>query len=403
MRQVSLAMYRYLWAVLVLSIVIFSCDTSTPEPFVPEYLLASSLEIEHGAGNVKLLAESFGFSSLASNVQYDLELYSIEYATELNGFPIEASGLVGIPVGATGDLPVVSIQHGTITAFHEAPTALPASYLVFASLASAGYVVVIPDFVGFGSSEQFLHPYYVKEEMAQTVIDMIRAGKEFATTKGIMPNNHLFLLGYSEGGYATLVAHQAIQEAGEADLQVTASAPASGGYDTKHLQEHFFSQETYHQPYYMPYVTLAYQEYLDADLDLNEIFQEPYASIIPDLYDGSKVGSQINNQLTDTIEHLFTKDILDNFDTDVNYADFRNKLIANGITDFVPTSPVRLYHGTDDMTIPISNTDVTYQKMLDAGASPAMVQLIALPGATHSSGLLPYAQSVIPWIISFTP
>jgi pimeloyl-ACP methyl ester carboxylesterase len=259
----------------------------------------------------------------------------------------------------------------------------------------------VPDFLGFGSSEEILHPYYVEEWTATSVIDLVRASKEFALMEGLEPGDELFLAGYSEGGYATMAAHKYIQENPGTGLNVTASGPASGGYDLNHMRNYFFSVDEYSEPYYLGYVILAYLQETESVQPLSDYFKEPYASRLPDLFDGSKSGGQINAALTSEIEDLISDELLESFDTSDKFADFRRHLNENSLTDWYPTAPMRLYHGTADVTVPYENTVITYNQLLEKQGEKSNVSLFPIEGGTHGTGFLPYAESVISWILSF--
>ena len=48
-------------------------------------------------------------------------------------------------------------------------------------IASMGYVVVIPDYPGFGESADIPHPYLIKEPTVRSVVDMLFAVREMDT------------------------------------------------------------------------------------------------------------------------------------------------------------------------------------------------------------------------------
>src|ERR1051326_6054547 len=51
---------------------------------------------------------------LPANAQYGIQFVKVDYKTpDLKGKAVVASGLMAIPVGATGARPLVSYQHGT--------------------------------------------------------------------------------------------------------------------------------------------------------------------------------------------------------------------------------------------------------------------------------------------------
>jgi len=150
----------------------------------------------------------------AENWQYDVELFKINYKTDLNGEEIEVSALVIVP-DTEEELGIFSFHRGTITANSEAPSELSTSNLtltLYGGLSSLGLVAVFPDMIGFGTSLGITHPYYVKDLTASTVRDAIIATTEFMQEQEVSLSGDLFLAGYSQGGYITMAAQRSIEQ-----------------------------------------------------------------------------------------------------------------------------------------------------------------------------------------------
>lgn len=378
------------YPVIILLSVLVSCssdDTEGPGS-VRNYLVSSEFVSTSFGSQTASLAALAGLVNASSLFVNDFQTYKIEYKTDYLGEEIVASGLISFPSDGRS-YPFISMQHGTIAADAGAPSTNPSDNVVFSAIASAGYITIVPDFIGFGSSVDKVHPYYFEEHIAMPIIDMIRAAKEFLDEKDIPHDNDLFLAGYSEGGYATMVTHKLIESDFSNEFNLIASAPAAGGYDIKDFQEYFFSLETYHQPFYMAFVGLSYETVLGTSL-IPEIFNEPYASQIPDLFDGSNSGSEINAELTTNLSDLLTANFLNNFETDPKFAEVKNAFIANSPVNWIPKAPIYMYHGTADITVPFDNSVVTYDKLIAGGASPSLVTFTSLEGKTHATGAIPY-------------
>jgi hypothetical protein len=223
--------------------VISSCSDDDPDPIQRDVLVDATPVLTRTANELKTYIGASPIDLDASAIKYDVELFKVTYKTTYKGEVINASGLVILPK-TSDEVGMVSFQHGTIAAKSEAPTALPisnGSLILYAALSSAGFITVVPDFIGFGASADKFHPYYVEEATADAVIDNLKAAREWALEKKINFNDRLFLAGYSQGGYATMAAHKRIEEDGLDNFDLIASFPASGGYDVKEMQEYFFS------------------------------------------------------------------------------------------------------------------------------------------------------------------
>ncbi len=392
-------MHKTLFKFFLLAVVILvtSCSKDDVTPVENKVLISSDLFLTRSASDLQTFLGAGSLNIDISALQFDVELYKVTYLTAYKGDMITASGMVILPK-TTDEVSMVSFQHGTITANSQAPSALALSsteLLLYAGLASPGFIGVVPDFIGFGSSASIMHPYYVESLTASSVIDNLKAARELAIEKGVNFNGNLFLAGYSQGGYATMATHKSLELNPEENFNLIASFPASGGYDVKSMQEYFFGLTTYDNPYYMAYVAQAYKTTFDFTQPLTDFFQEPYASRIPNFFDGSLTSSSINDQLTFTVADLIVPDIKANIDTDPKYKYIKDAFIENSLVDWKPTIKMFMYHGDADITVPFENSVTSFNKLIDNGASPDVVKLFAIEGATHSTGVLPYIEDFI--------
>ena len=135
-------------------------------------------------------------------VKYPVRVYRLTYLTTTpEGQQTTASGAVLVPVTTTA-LPVLSYQHGTLlpTSENQAPSYYATNsdvWSVVSVLASTGYVVSAPDYLGYGASKALPHPYEHAASLASTSADMLRATREFCQQQSFAVNQKNFLLGYS--------------------------------------------------------------------------------------------------------------------------------------------------------------------------------------------------------------
>jgi pimeloyl-ACP methyl ester carboxylesterase len=372
-----------------------------PDPGDEQFLVSSEFIYSNTAQQLKLLIQLSGVDIDANEFLYDIEIYKVVYNTTYDGAIITASGLVALPK-TTDQVGMLSFHHGTITNHADAPSNFSSSdfnSISYAAMASVGFIGVIPDYLGFGSSSSILHPYYVEDLTASSIIDMLKAASELAQQKNIQFNGKLFLAGYSEGGYATMAAHKAIETNGLDGFNLIASFPGAGAYDLTAMQKHIFSLQEYDDPHYLAYMARAYQiEYAEDNL-LTDFFKEPYASRIPGLFDGQKGADAINAKLTSTMSDLIQADVLNNIDSDPKYDYLQNAFLENSLTDWKPQIPIFLYHGLSDTTVPYQNSVSTYDKLLANGTSTSVVTLTPLEG-THSTAVEPYLAAIIEKLLS---
>ncbi len=315
--------------------------------------------------------------------EMSVDIYSMSYKTrDKNNDLTPVSGVMFLPVGRD-TLDLVSTQHGTAIRREDVGSQNP--FMAFDGLLMAlkGSMVVAPDYIGLGDS-QLLHPYLHAQLSANAVVDMLRAGRAYACDNSLTLTGDIFLSGYSEGGYVALATQKIIETQHTDEFDLMGVAPMAGPFDLLGTTRSILSQDDYENPAFLAYLVTAYNDIYEWDR-LGEIFQEPYASMIPGLFNGTVGADSINSQLSHSLDTLFTQDfrqsILTGNETLVEAA-----LIENSFEDWGPIAPVRLIHGTADEVVPYENSEVVYQSMVDNGG--VSVELVPLPGADHVTGAL---------------
>lgn len=297
--------------------------------------------------------------------RYSVSSYRLNYVTtDKNGAKVTASGLVSVPVKAAGARsPVLSYQHASTFRNNQAPSIKVEAVEPPLVLASLGYIVVSPDYVGFGASYGVEHPYLTSSPSSRAVIDMLSAAQTWRRQAGVADNGQLFLAGYSEGGYATMAAHRAIhQQGGELKTQLQAAVPGAGPYDV--------------------------QETLDEQLARVRKLFPPLALLIdPDhLSDASE---SVRNE----VRRLLLRQMVPE-DGDVRYQTlFMDRFLADdkaGIAaehsvhlGWAPSVPVYLFHGRGDLTVPYSAAESARDTLRAAGATDVTLTDCTTPKFGH--------------------
>lgn len=392
---------KSLLLVLLFFIPFFGCqndDVADVAPIVIEEPRLASYELvqEIPLGNIQLLAQFIPNNPYLNSIKYGVSIYRVVYYTTYKGEEIEASGLLYLPRDMPGPAPLLSIQHGTEFRKSGAPS-VSDNFTGYELFASTGYITLLPDYIGYGASEEIFHPYYDQQHSAAAVIDMLKAGKELLEEENVAFNEKLFLAGYSEGGYVTLAAAKEIEQNPEHGLELTAVAAGAGGYDLLHMLEEVNITSTYTYPAYFAFLLNAYNEVNDWEKPLNYFFQEPYASRLPALLDGTQSGGSINDELTTNLEELFEPGFYEGLKSDGEQT-LKEALYNNSFYEWSPSTPTRLYHGTADTVVPVENSVETYEKFIENGSN--QVELIKITGGTHGSTLIPMIESLFPWFES---
>jgi hypothetical protein len=319
-----------------------------------------------------------------------VDAWKIIYATiDAHGEPTRASALVVVPAAPTHPLALGSYQHGTVTLREDVPSRLNTEGNLGIILGTAGYVAVLPDYLGLGDSPGF-HPYHHAKSEATAVVDGLRAGRDLLALLDVDWNRQVFLTGYSQGGHATLAAQRELEQFHTNEFTLTASAPGAGAYDLSGTTAaDFLSARTQPNPYYFPYFLKAYVEVYGWVPDFAALLRAPYDTSLPPLLDGAHDGGDINAVMPAHPLEILKPEVLESFRTDPNDP-LRAALRDNDLqTGWVPVTPTRLYHCRGDMDVLFANSQVAFDAFKAAGATK--IELVDPFSVANHSLCVPFA------------
>ena len=293
------------------------------------------------------------------------KLYEIIYTTSWHdGSTIKASGLCFIPDNFSVEtLPQLIYHHGTRT-LKKTNLHLEGENAISAGFAADGYLVILPDYIGLGKGDKF-HLYQNSESEATACIDMLLAIQELNTKLLIATNEKLFLTGYSQGGHACLATQKKLETEYANQFTITASSPMSGAYDMTRVQATVMLKP-YPEPVYLPYLLMGMNEVYNITDD-DKLFQAPYDSLIPIIYNGELNLQEINTYLpeipADVVHPDLLKEYLENPDFKFNVA-----LKENDLLDWNPTVPTQLCYCNSDKIVLHENAKVAVKQMKKNGS-----------------------------------
>ena len=184
------------------------------------------------------------------------------------------------------------------------------------------------------------------------------------------------------------------------EFAITASAPGAGAYDMSGVMaEVMLSGEEYPQPYYLPYVLFAIDEYYNLYDSPSDYLKEEYASSLPPLFDGTHSGSEINDVMPSVPLEILKPEIVEEFKDDDDHP-LRQALRDNDLYDWTPKAPMRLFHSTGDDLVPIENAELAYDTFKKNGAKN--VELYECDCGTHGEAAPILLFSGFAWIQSLT-
>jgi pimeloyl-ACP methyl ester carboxylesterase len=303
-------------------------------------------------------------------LQYDIDVYRLDYNTvNYDSTLIMASGMLAVPRNTVCHFPMAAYEHGTESAKSEAPSYLTGQEPVIGMvLASLGYIVSEPDYLGLGDGPG-LSPYQHAQTEATASIDMLRSAREFCDSAGIHRNGQLFLMGYSQGGHACMATHRAIQDQLHGEFVVTAAVPMSGAYDMSGVMINTMLSDTpYSQPGYLANLVISLNPIYHFYDSIQQAFIPPYDTTLPPLLDGTHGINDLNNAMPSVAKRAFTAAELDTFTNDPT-AIVRRALAENDVYDWLPLCPVKILFCKADQYVPYMNSVVAINKLRQNGCT----------------------------------
>jgi len=318
-------------------------------------------------------------------IRHDVEVYRVTYTTrDSDGSEVVASGAVLVPKKA-GPLRVMCYCRGTIIPVHwerRAPSyydlennqSIYENYepsFLMATFASAGYVVVAPDGIGYGTTKNREHPYMHAASLASTSLDILQAAREFGRREHLDLDRRVFITGWSEGGLCGMALHKLIEDTCRDECPVAGSSLFAGCYSLSAMADLFCNyNENYpeFQIYYWVLRSMARVYKLNRPFDKTVV--PPFAAAL-----AKDVLAKAPENPRLGLVPEFRQAFLDDPNQEMRLA-----LRDNDRYDWKPSAPVYLHHGTRDDIVPFYCAMMAYESMR---AKSGMVTLYPYLGKDH--------------------
>jgi pimeloyl-ACP methyl ester carboxylesterase len=313
-----------------------------------------------------------------------VDLYRMNYTAQTPKGAMRLSGLLALPhVGSARRL--VSFQHGTATTRSAVPSRPDGTGIAAAiAFAGNGYALIAPDYPGMGDAEG-RHPYYVGDAIGPSIVAMIEAAQQLDD----VPDAPVFLAGFSEGAWASLVALRLIENAGG---RVLGSAQVAGPYDLRHLSV----PTTLREPgpsgsLYLAYAAWGQAAYFGKPLD--SALDRKYTALVERLFAGAPP-EEIVASLPKQPREMFVRAFLDAMNGHGAHW-LADSFAQNSLIDLTPRAPVRLYYGAKDVDVPPQESISAAARMTERGADVAAIDVGPHP---HDASMLAAAPLILAWL-----
>jgi hypothetical protein len=194
-------------------------------------------------------------------------------------------------------------------------------------------------------------------------------------------------MGYSEGGYATMAVHRAMETSYADEFTVTASAPMAGPYNLSEVMvDQILDTTAYASPMYLPFTILAYNDIYGLFTDPASVFAPPYAERLCRLFDGSQSMRSINSELPEVPREMLQPSFIAAFQSDPDHP-LRRALRDNDLDNWAPSAPMRMHHCRGDDQVPYRNAEAALAAFKERGAE--QVELSTLEFGNHQDCAAP--------------
>ena len=306
--------------------------------------------------------------SVAASLGKTVRMTAITYRTrDPLGKEILASGLVAYPVkGAfrgTVEVAPFSKEKGR--------SGSKRLYTLEALPSLLGYVVIIPDTIGYGVSEDEVIPLLLSRNTAQVSADMRQAVREYFLSVGekrVLPSE-TSLFGYSLGAPGTLVLACFYAAHPELGVKLEQIYLGGGAYDPG-LSLRGTLQQGENGFLLFPAITLSLNRWRGLELDPEQLF------IGEVLRDFDYIASCRENPAvmaqkygTDVHTYLHPDCFREGHNEDLRrlMKDLENLVVPGPGEDFPHTVPVYVRHSVQDTYVPVECSDRLVQELKKAG------------------------------------
>lgn len=342
-----------------------------------------------------------------------LDLYKVSYNStipELGGQATVATGLLALPQldnkprtlpQKPVDIDVVMYQHGTTFTRDEAPSCIENSMetrLTLAQFGGQGFCVMAADYFGKGGSNE-PDSYLIRGSTERALLDMLTASKQVLADMGYRIRR-LFLTGWSQGGWSTLVFLQALQKLG---VKVTAAAIASAPTDPAAAVVRWTNNPHPTDANYVPGVLAIHfhaHEHYHGRTGLAEFAIKPeYLAPSKAFYESKMDWDTFLEKTTPEASKFVTQAFIEHCYAGEGYQGYSRSTAELEAFRFVNLTPLRVYYGDQDEAIPVNIARLIkiYQ---DEISKANVTEEILERGANHRETFLRTVSKVLPWFQS---
>ena len=319
----------------------------------------------------------------------DVRHFVYEYPSkDGDGQPVTISGIVMVPADiANGTTPcdgIILFNHHTIGGPEQAPSQgeLDVPSGILANPLKPNYIIVMSDYIGYGSSIDHKIAYLCGDTNARNCLDGLLAARQLLDDKQIPQGRFLFNMGYSQGGTESMYIAK-LRDMEYKDRGITFDKTFSGGgmLDCEEAYSAYVDKDQCDAINDVAMFLISVNENCHLGIDYHDLFKEPLASHVQEVIETKDKGvlSRIGVSDLDSLHQLLQPAYMD-WRSD-EYKALKAKLAEIKITNgWEPDTTQRYFieHSRHDNYVPIKCARAIIPWMKGKGFTPSLV-----PGKTN--------------------
>lgn len=384
-------------ATIILLALIASVLTSAAQETTYKIIAKADTTIKTKTGGVTLYSR-------------DVRRYVYEYPSkDADGKPATISGVIIIPAEiADGTAPcdgIMLFNRATLGSIDDAPSTGNAQLLngLIANPLKPNYILVMSDFIGYGSSKDYPSFYHSGDVNARNSLDGLLAAKQLLNDEAISQGKYLFNLGFSQGGSETLYVAK-LRDMEYKDKGITFTKTFAGGGPTDYVVAYreYVERDWCEDCKDVVMMLISAVENLHLKIDYKDLFKEPLASGAKEYVKTKSKGTlgDYGVSMKDSLSHLIQPAYM-NLESDEAKALIAELEKINLMNGWVPDTTQKYFieHSRHDDFVPIQCVRAIIPWMKEKGFTPSLV-----PGKTNLQTntlvfKLDHTSSAIVWLI----
>ena len=384
-------------ATIILLALIASVLTSAAQEATYKIIAKADTTIKTKTGGVTLYSR-------------DVRRYVYEYPSkDADGKPATISGVIIIPAEiADGTAPcdgIMLLNRATLSSIDDAPSTGNAQLLngLIANPLKPNYILVMSDFIGYGSSKDYPSFYHSGDVNARNSLDGLLTAKQLLNDEAISQGKYLFNLGFSQGGSETLYVAK-LRDMEYKDKGITFTKTFAGGGPTDYVVAYreYVERDWCEDCKDVVMMLISAIENLHLKIDYKDLFKEPLASGAKEYVKTKSKGTlgDYGVSMKDSLSHLIQPAYM-NLESDEAKALIEELKKINLMNGWEPDTTQKYFieHSRHDDFVPIQCVRAIIPWMKEKGFTPSLV-----PGKTNLQTntlvfKLDHTSSAIVWLI----